>query len=65
MLIVFLAEGVNASSPQKKWCLGCLGLWHINPCRLFNAKSCLYIYIYIYIYIYMIEICGKLNKLNT
>ena len=26
-------------------------LWHINPCRLFNAKSCLYIYIYIYIYI--------------
>ena len=24
-------------------------LWHINQCRLFNAKSCLYIYIYIYI----------------
>ena len=23
-------------------------LWHINPCGLFNAKSCLYIYIYIY-----------------
>ena len=24
-------------------------LWHINLCRLFNAKSCLYIYIkYIY-----------------
>ena len=21
------------------------GLWHINPCRLFNAKSSLYIYI--------------------
>ena len=26
-------------------------LWHINSCRLFNAKSC-FIYIYIYIYIY-------------
>ena len=25
-------------------------LWHINPCRLFNAKSCFIIYIYIYIY---------------
>ena len=24
-----------------------LVLWHINPCRLFNAKSSLYIYIYI------------------
>ena len=23
------------------------GLWHINHCRLFNAKSSLYIYIYI------------------
>ena len=22
-----------------------LGLWHINGCRIFNAKSCLYIYI--------------------
>ena len=22
-----------------------LVLWHINHCRLFNAKSCLYIYI--------------------
>ena len=27
--------------------VGCLS-WHINPCTLFNAKSCLYIYIYIY-----------------
>ena len=26
-----------------------LVLWHIKPCRLFNAKSCLYIYIYIYV----------------
>ena len=25
-------------------CLGCV-LWHINHCRLFNAKSSLYIYI--------------------
>ena len=24
-------------------------LWHINHCRLFNAKSFMYIYIYIYI----------------
>ena len=24
-------------------------LWFINSCRLFNAKSCIYIYIYIYI----------------
>ena len=24
-------------------------LWHINHCRLFNAKSSIYIYIYIYI----------------
>ena len=28
-------------------------LWHINPYRLFNAKSCIYIYIYIYIYTYI------------
>ena len=26
-------------------------LWHINHCRLLDAKFCLYIYIYIYIYI--------------
>ena len=26
------------------WLVGWF-LWHINPCRLFNAKSCLYIYI--------------------
>ena len=25
-------------------CVGCV-LWHINACRLFNTKSCLYIYI--------------------
>ena len=34
--------------------VGCLFLWHNNPCRLFIAKFCLpppYIYIYIYIYI--------------
>ena len=33
-------------------------LWNINPCGLFNAKSCLYIciiYIYIYIYIYSVS----------
>ena len=24
-------------------------LWHINNCRLFNDKSCLYTHIYIYI----------------
>ena len=29
---------------------GCV-LCHINPCGLFEAKSCVYIYIYIYIYI--------------
>ena len=23
----------------------CFGLWHVNHCRLFNAKSFLYIYI--------------------
>ena len=34
--------------------LVCLGLWHINYCRLFNAKSDLYIYIK-----YM------LNKINS
>ena len=27
-------------------------LWHKNSCRLFNAKSFIYIYIYIYMYIY-------------
>ena len=27
--------------------LFCLVLWHINQCRLFHFKSCLYIYIYI------------------
>ena len=31
--------------------VGCI-LWHINPCKLFDAKSYSYIYIYIYIYIY-------------
>ena len=30
-------------------------LWHINHCRLFNAKSFIYIYIYIYIYIKYIK----------
>ena len=25
--------------------IGWLDLWHINPCRLFNAKSCIYIYL--------------------
>ena len=38
-------------------------LWHINHCRLFNAKSCFYTHkhthIYIYIYIY---IRGAFNK---
>ena len=29
----------------------CLSQRHLNPCRLFNAKSSLYIYIYIYIYV--------------
>ena len=29
--------------------LVCWAWWHINHCRLFNAKSSLYIYIYIYI----------------
>ena len=28
------------------WLVGLF--WHINPCSLFNAKSCLYVYIYIY-----------------
>ena len=38
---------------QREIVVGCLiFLWHINPCGLFNDKSCLYIYIYIYIYIY-------------
>ena len=31
-----------------------LVLWYINPCGLFNTKSCLYIYIYIYIYMIFI-----------
>ena len=31
-------------------------LWHINPCRSFNAKFYLYIYIYIYTYIIYIYI---------
>ena len=31
-----------------EWFVGWV-LWHINPCRLFNAKSS-FIYIYIYIY---------------
>ena len=29
---------------------GYLVQWHIIPCGLFNAKSCLYIYIYILLY---------------
>ena len=28
---------------ERGWLLGWLGLWHINPCRLFNTKSYLYI----------------------
>ena len=29
-------------------------LWHINPCRLFNAISCLYIYIKYMIFKYFL-----------
>ena len=39
------------------WLIGLLVncfLWYINPCMLFNVKSCLYIHLYIYIYTYMI-----------
>ena len=28
----------------QSWLVGCLGLWRINLCRLFNAKFCLYVY---------------------
>ena len=29
---------------KQRKSVGCV-LWHINPCRLFHAKSCLFIYI--------------------
>ena len=34
-------ENLKKEKQQKDW-LGCV-LWHINPCVLFNAKSCLFI----------------------
>ena len=49
-------------------------LLHINHCRLFNAKSSLYIYIYIYIYIeyirfglvlLLINYCGLFNAKSS
>ena len=36
----------HTSGPNKAWLVVWV-LWRINPCRLFNAKFCLYIYIYI------------------
>ena len=41
-------NSISLCSPTRlthKRLVGWLVLWHINICRLFNAKSCLYIYI--------------------
>ena len=44
---VLVARQKDEMMMLKEIAVGWLGLWHLNWCRLFNAKSCLYIYIYI------------------
>ena len=47
----------------------CLVLWHINRCRLFNAKSLLYIYIkyirFCFVWFYAISTIVGYLKPNT
>ena len=49
-----MSKGHAHSIPTTVW-FGWF-LWHINYCRLFDAKSSFYLYIYIYIYIYIYEL---------
>ena len=45
IIMKFLENNTKERRPFSQINMVGLGLWHINHCRLFNAKSSLYIYI--------------------